>query len=131
MERDEERVQREAKELVKSGHRSSATMMVKQLVTSRKHRERMLISKAHLHSMEMQLGNMAAMSRVAGTFAKSTEIMKSMGMVMKVRELSSTMRDMQRQMLEMGIIEEMIDDTMTSTVGDDVEEMADEEIDKV
>lgn len=69
---------------------------------------------------------------MAGALQKSTEVMQAMQTLVRVPEVASTMRDMSREMMRAGIIEEMLDETMD--VLEDSEEMEDqaqEEIDKV
>ena len=62
---------------------------------------------------------------------KSTEVMKMMGKLIKVGEVSATMQAMQQEMLKAGVIEEMVDDAMEALDGDDDEEEADEEVERV
>lgn len=69
---------------------------------------------------------------MAGSLAKSTEVMQAMQRLVRVPEVAQTMRDMSKEMMKAGIIEEMLDETMESL--EDTEEMEDEaqeEIDKV
>lgn len=70
--------------------------------------------------------------RVAGSLQKSTEVMQAMQTLVRVPEVANTMREMSKEMMKAGIIEEMLDETMD--VLEDSEEMEDQaqaEIDKV
>lgn len=76
--------------------------------------------------------NQLATVRVAGSLSKSTEVMQAMQSLIKVPEVAATMRELSKEMMKAGIIEEMLDETMD--VMEDSEEMedeADEEVDKV
>ncbi|GFS16809.1 charged multivesicular body protein 3, partial [Elysia marginata] len=69
--------------------------------------------------------------RVAGALAKSTEVMQSMQQLIKLPEIQATMREMSKEMMKAGIIEEMMDDTMEALDDEELDEEADEEVDKV
>merc|ERR1712136_184831 len=62
----------------------------------------------------------------------STEIMKSMLSLVKVNEGQEQMMNLSKEMMKMGIIEEMMEDTFDSvTEEEEMEEAAQDEIDKV
>ncbi|OQR70692.1 charged multivesicular body protein 3-like [Tropilaelaps mercedesae] len=71
--------------------------------------------------------------RVAGSLQKSTDVMRSMQSLVKVPEVAQTMQELSKEMMKAGIIEEMMQDTLDETLGNDeeLEEQAQEEIDKV
>lgn len=93
----------------------------------------------------------AATVKITGTLQKSTEIMKLSNSLIKLPELSATMRSMSEEMMKVrsrdvassdggadpasqaGIMDEMLDDTMESLDDneDELEEEAQEEVDKV
>uniref|UniRef100_A0A2K5L3R8 Charged multivesicular body protein 3 n=1 Tax=Cercocebus atys TaxID=9531 RepID=A0A2K5L3R8_CERAT len=69
---------------------------------------------------------------VAGSLQKSTEVMKAMQRLVKIPEIQATMRQLSKEMMKAGIIEEMLEDTFESM--DDQEEMEEEaemEIDRI
>ena len=68
-----------------------------------------------------------------GHFQKSNALMKSISSVIKVPEIMGTMREMSREMMKAGIIDEMITDAMDSAFGDEdlVEEETAAEVDRV
>jgi len=73
-----------------------------------------------------------AVLRVAGSLQKSTEVMKAMQSLVKIPEIQASMRELSKEMMKAGIIEEMLEDTFESM--DDQEEMeeaAEMEIDKI
>lgn len=48
---------------------------------------------------------------MAGSLAKSTEVMQAMQRLVRVPEVAQTMQDMSKEMMKAGIIEEMLDET--------------------
>ena len=66
--------------------------------------------------------------RITGAVEKSTAVMKSMSSLIKIPELQKTMGNMQKEMMKMGIIEEMMDDAIDVLNPDDIEEAADAEV---
>lgn len=74
----------------------------------------------------------SATLKVAGSLAKSTEIMQAMQRLIRVPEVAQTMQDMSKEMMKAGILEEMLDETMdTFEDTEEVEEAADNEIDNI
>ncbi|KAI9178727.1 Vacuolar protein-sorting-associated protein 24 [Blastocladiella emersonii ATCC 22665] len=131
IEAEEAKVKRTLKDAAKKGNRAACVSLAKELVRSRKAKERLHTSKAQLNSVSMQLGQQLAALKVAGALQKSTEIMKSVNGLVKLPEIQAQMQDMAREMMKAGIIEEMIDDTITSLDDDEVEEEAEEEVNRV
>lgn len=80
----------------------------------------------------MNMKNQLATLRIAGALEKSTDVMKSMQALVKVPEIQATMMEMSKEMMKAGIMEEMLEDTMEGLDdSEDIEEAAQEEIDKV
>ncbi|GLV34254.1 Vacuolar protein sorting 24 [Carabus blaptoides fortunei] len=132
IQREEEKVKRSLKEAAKKNDRETCLILAKEVMRARKAITKIYTSKAHLNSVQMQMKNQLATLRVAGSLAKSTEVMQAMQRLVRVPEVAQTMRDMSKEMMRAGIIEEMLDETMESL--EDTEEMEDEaqeEIDKV
>lgn len=66
---------------------------------------------------------MKAQMKLAGSIKSSTEVMKAMSGLMKLPEMQKTMTEMSKEMMKMGIMEEMMEDTLDSVL-DDVDEGA-------
>merc|ERR1712014_87732 len=76
--------------------------------------------------------NQLAIVKVAGALQSSTEVMQAMQQLVKLPEIQKTMMEMSREMMKAGIIEEMLEDTMeTVTESEDLEEEAQQEVDKI
>lgn len=132
IQREEDKVKRSMKEAAKKGDRDVCKILAKEVIRARKTCGKLHTSKAHLNSVSMQLKNQLATIRVAGSVSKSTEVMQAMQALVKVPEVAATMRELSKEMMKAGIIEEMMDETMESLEdSEEMEEEADEEVDKV
>jgi len=60
-------------------------------------------AKAQLNSIVLQITQQISQAKVVGALQKSTEIMKMMNEVMKVSEISETMRNMAKEMTKVFI----------------------------
>nr|CAG4636550.1 EOG090X0EF4 [Eubosmina coregoni]SVE70086.1 EOG090X0EF4 [Eubosmina coregoni] len=132
IQREEEKVKRSLKEAAKKGDREVCMILAKEIINSRKAISKIHTSKAHINSISMQMKNQLATLRIAGAVQKSTEVMKSMQQLIKIPEVAATMRDLSKEMMKAGIIEEMLEDTFEGLEDtEELEEAAQEEVDKV
>ncbi|CAD6579433.1 MAG: Vacuolar protein-sorting-associated protein 24 [Tremellales sp. Tagirdzhanova-0007] len=121
----------ELKRLAKKNDVKSARILAREVVRANKQRDRLVSSKARVGSVQMQLQHQLSMVKVTGAFHKSTEIMKTTNQLVKLPQLSATMREMSMEMTKSGIMEEMMEETLDSVDDDELEEEADAEVDKV
>lgn len=128
---EEVKVKRTIKQLAKKGDTTSCRTLAKELVRSRKQRNRIMTSKAQLNSIVLELQRQVGMLKVAGCLQKSTQIMKSVNQLARVPQLQHTLMEMSKEMMKAGIIEEMTEDMMDSIDDVDLEDEADMEVDKV
>ena len=71
------------------------------------------------------------MIRVTGCMQKSVEVMALMNSLMKVPQMNAVMMAMGREMEKAGLMEEMMDDTLSSMDGEvELDDAAEEEVDK-
>jgi len=130
--REEDKVKSSLKEAAKKGDKGVCTILAKEVIRARKAISKIHTSKAHLNSVQLQMKNQLATLRVAGSLQKSTEVMQAMQSLVRVPEVAATMRDLSKEMMRAGIIEEMLEETMdTLEDQDELEEEAKEEVDKV
>jgi len=130
--REEEKIKRSLKEAAKKGDKDVCKILAKEVIRARKACNKIYSSKAQLYSVSLQMKDQVAVLRVAGSLQKSTEVMQAMQSLIKVPEVAATMREMSKEMMKAGIIEEMLDETMDSIEdSEDMEDEADEEVDKV
>lgn len=132
IQREEEKVKRTLKQAAKKNEMDVCKILAKEIVQSRKAISRIYTAKANINSIEMTMKNQAAMVRVSGAMEKSTEVMKAMQSLIKIPEIQQTMQALSKEMMKAGIIEEMMEDSFESvTGGEEEDEAAQEEIDKV
>ncbi|CAL1575149.1 unnamed protein product [Knipowitschia caucasica] len=132
IQREEEKVKRSIKEAAKKGERDVCIILAKEMIHSKRAVTKLYASKAHMNSVQLSMKNQLALVRVSGSLQKSTEVMKAMQNLVKIPEIQATMRDLSKEMMKAGIIEEMLEDTFESMEdGEDMEEEAEEEVDKI
>merc|ERR1712071_213306 len=132
IQREEEKVKKTLKEAAKRGDKDVCMILAKEVVNARKAISKIHSSKAHINSISMQMKNQQATLRIAGALQSSTQVMKSMQQLIRVPEIAATMRDLSKEMMKAGIIEEMLEDTMEGLEdSEELEEAAQEEVDKV
>jgi len=129
--REEEKVKRSIKDAAKKNHKDVCNILAKEIIQSRKAVNKLYTAKAQLNSIDMQMKNQLATVRMAGNLQKSTEVMQFMQNLMKIPEVQATMMEMSKEMMKAGIIEEMLEDTFEGLEEDDMEEEAQEEVDKI
>ncbi|KAK7695860.1 hypothetical protein QCA50_000498 [Cerrena zonata] len=119
------------KQLATKGDVKSARILAREVVRSNKQKDRLSVSKARLGSIGNQLTQQLAMSKVTGSLQKSTEIMKLSNSLIRLPQISQTMREMSMEMTKAGILEEILEDTLEMDEDEELEEEADAEVDKV
>jgi charged multivesicular body protein 3 len=153
------------KQLAKKGDVKSARILAREVVRSDRQKDRLSVTKARLGSIGTQLSQQmgkqsvllvvvsytsayrTAMVKVTGSLQKSTEIMKLSNALIRLPQISQTMREMSMEMTKVrvlwvrsrilfmtsqaGVMEEMLDDTLDMDEDQELEEEADAEVDKV
>lgn len=125
-------MKRSLKQAANKGDKDTCKILAKEIVHSRKAINRIYASKAHLNSIQLQMKNQLATLRIAGSLQQSTEVMVAMQNLVRLPEIAGVMREMSKEMMKAGIIEEMLEETMDSV--EDTEELEEEvqtEVDKV
>ncbi|KAM6917329.1 charged multivesicular body protein 3 [Lycodopsis pacificus] len=132
IQREEEKVKRSIKDAAKRGQRDVCVILAKEMIQSKRAVTKLYASKAQMNSVQLSMKNQLALVRVAGSLQKSTEVMKAMQNLVKIPEIQATMRELSKEMMKAGIIEEMLEDTFESMEdGEEMEEAAEEEVDKI
>uniref|UniRef100_A0A915Q2X5 SNF7 family protein n=1 Tax=Setaria digitata TaxID=48799 RepID=A0A915Q2X5_9BILA len=159
IEREEIKVKRQIKESAKKGDRDVCVVLAKSILQSRKAISKIHGTKAQINSVVMGMQQQLATVRMAGSLQQSTDVMKNMQQLVKVRrsfknnqifetwlelgigegfqnkvqvpEIMSTMRELSKEMMKIGIIDEMIEETMESVEPEEFEEEAQEEVDRI
>lgn len=132
LERDEVKLKIEVKKAAAKGQKTAAATLAKALVKSRQTRDQLFTSKTRIGSIMLDLKLQASTVKAVGTMHKSTVIMKHMSSLVSVPQISAIARTMSKEMVKAGIIEEMLEDTISDALDSpDIEEKASEEVDKV
>lgn len=104
----------------------------RELLRVRKQSARLHTSKAQLQSVHMQVNEAFSVRKIEGSLKASTSIMKDVNTLVRLPELTGTMRELSQELVKAGIIEEMVGDTLPDNElleGEDEE--AETEVDKV
>ena len=107
-------------------------IFAKELMRVRKHEQRVTTSKATLTSVGLQVNEAFMMRKMQASIKDSTGIMKDVNTLVKLPEISATMRELSQELVKAGIIEEMVSDSLPNDElleGEDEE--AEAEVDKV
>lgn len=107
-------------------------IFARELIRVRKQSSRLHTSKAQLQSVQMQVNEAFSVRKIEGSIKASTGIMKDVNTLVRMPELTGTMRELSAELMKAGIIEEMVGDTLPDNElleGEDEE--AEEEVEKV
>lgn len=104
----------------------------RELIRIRKQSSRLATSKAQLYSVQMQVNEAFAVRKIEGSIRASTGIMKDVNSLVRLPELTGTMRELSQELVKAGIIEDMVGDSLPDNElleGEDEE--AETEVEKV
>jgi len=132
IQREEEKSKRMLKDAAKKNAKEACVPLAREIIQARKSISKIHAAKAQIKSVEYSMNHQLANLRVAGALEKSTDVMKSMTELIKVRDISHTMMEMSKEMMKAGIVEEMMEDAFEGLDDqEDLEDEAQEEVDKV
>lgn len=108
-------------------------IFARELLRVRKQANRLHTSKAQLQSVQMQVNEAFSVRKIEGSIKASTGIMKDVNSLVRLPELTGTMRELSAELTKAGIIEEMVGDMIPEGEGlmEGEDEEAEEEVDKV
>ncbi|KAI3387778.1 hypothetical protein SNEBB_007119 [Seison nebaliae] len=133
IQREEAKVTKSLKEAAKRGDKDICKILAKEIVRSHKAIAKLYSSKAHINSVMNQMRLQLSQMKMAGNMKQSADVMQSMQQLVKLPTMRKVATELSKEMMKAGIMEEMMDDTMASALGDDedLEIEADEEVDKI
>lgn len=111
---------------------SETRTFAREMIRIRKQSSRLATSKAQLQSVQMQVNEAFSVRKIEGSLKASTGIMKDVNSLVRLPELTGTMRELSQELVKAGIIEEMVGDSLPDDQlleGEDDE--AEAEVDKV
>ncbi|KAI5818813.1 Snf7-domain-containing protein [Pyronema omphalodes] len=116
----------------KSRHNTPAQtrLLAVELIRIRKQSTRLATSRAQLQSVMMQVSEAFSVRKIEGSIKASTSVMKDVNSLVKLPELTGTMRELSHELVKAGIIEEMVEEALP---GEDelLEEEGEEEVERV
>ena len=124
------RAQRNPSQAKQAGNETRT--FARELIRIRKQSSRLATSKAQLQSVQMQVNEAFSVRKIEGSIKASTGIMKDVNSLIRLPELTGTMRELSQELVKAGIIEEMVGDSLPDDQlleGEDDE--AEAEVDKV
>jgi len=105
-------------------------IFARELVRTRRQHNRLVTSKAQLNSVSMQVTEAFAVRKIEGSIRSSVGIMKDVNTLVRLPELTGTMRELSQELVKAGIIEEMVGDSLPDEMEEEDDE-AESEVDKV
>ena len=111
---------------------SETRTFARELLRIRKQSNRLATSKAQLHSVQLQVNEAFSVRKIEGSLKSSTGIMKDVNTLVRLPQLTDTMRQLSQELMKAGIIEEMVGDSLPDgelLEGED--DLAEAEVDKV
>lgn len=105
----------------------------KELIRVRRQSQRLATSKAQLHSVQMQVQEAFSVRKIEGSIKASATIMRDVNSLVKLPELTGTMRELSNELMKAGIIEEMVGDMIPDVEDNEglEDEEAEGEVDKI
>lgn len=88
--------------MAEAGQMKACKILAKQVVNTRKSRDRMYNSRAMMNNMSNQLTMQLSTIKVVGALQKSTEVLHTMNDIMKVGAMTKTMHELAREMEKAG-----------------------------
>jgi len=129
--REELKVKNSLKEAAKKGDKDVCKILAREIVGSQRAVSKLYASKAQINSVIMQMESQASMVRMSKGIQASTDVMKLMNKLTKVSEISQTMQELSKEMTKAGIIEEMMEDTMAMSDDEEMDDIAEAEVEKI
>ena len=107
-------------------------IFARELIRVRKQTARLQTSKAQLQSVQMQVNEAFSLRKIEGSLRASTGIMRDVNALVRLPELTGTMRELSQELMKAGIIEEMVGDILPDdSLLEGEDEEAETEVDKV
>ena len=123
-------MQKSIKDCAKRNDLRSMRLLAKEVVASRKTVARLYQNKAQMNSVSAMLSEQLATVKSVGHLTKSTEVLSAMNSIVKNEQVRDTMREMSKEMMKSGLIEEMVSNAFDEAEGLDVEEETDAEVNR-
>ncbi|AEO62548.1 uncharacterized protein THITE_2106851 [Thermothielavioides terrestris NRRL 8126] len=112
--------------------RRDMRVFARELIRCRRMTARLYTVKAQLSSVQMQVNEAFAVRKSEGSIRAGAGVMRDVNALIRLPEFAGTMQELSRELIEAGIIEEMVHENLPEDgVADIEEEAAEREVDKV
>lgn len=132
LERQETKLMSDIKKTAKEGQMESVRIMCKDLVRTRKHKQKMMMMKTQIQAVSLKIQTLKSVDTMANAMKGVAKAMGKMNKTMNIPELQKTMAEFEKQSEIMDMKQEMLDDAVDEAMDDgDEEEETELEVNKV
>jgi len=126
------KVQAELKKAVKEKQdKAILRIYAGQVAQSRKMKGRLLMNKAKIQGLIYSIQSMFANMRMTQVMAGTSDVLKQISGLMNIKEMNKTMQELQKSMMQFGLINEMVEDAMENMDGDADTDTNENELDDI
>jgi len=119
------------KALKDSNDKAAHAIYARQVGQSRKMKQRLLTNKVKMNAMAYSIDSMFTNMKMAKMMGDTSDIIKQMNSLMNVKELTGTMKDIQKSMMQFGLMNEMVEDAMSGMDDDADVDMGENDLDQI
>ena len=117
------KAQKKLEAAVKKGEdKSLQQMYAKNVLAARKNKEKLLAQQTKIQDCQYGIDNMFTNIKMGKTLGDTSAIMKKIGGLVNIQEISKTAAEMGMNLQKMGVLGEMVDDAMDEQGDDDMDE---------
>ena len=117
------KAQKKLEQAVKKGEdKSLQQMYAKNVLAARKNKEKLLAQQTKIQDCQYGIDNMFTNIKMGKTLGDTSAIMKKIGGLVNIQEISKTAAEMGMNLQKMGVLGEMVDDAMDEQGDDDMDE---------
>jgi len=131
LQREEKKLISEARSLASKGQMSAAKMVAKNIGRNRQQQQKMHKAKAQLNGVTAQVKSAAANGAMMTSMAAATNAMAAQNAVMNPAQMRAMAMNFEKQSMMMQSAEEQLDEAFDSIEDPELEDEADEEMNKV
>lgn len=132
LERQEKKLMSDLKKTAKEGHMESVKIMAKDLVRTRKHKQKMMMMHTQIQAVSLKIQTLKSVDSMANAMKGVTKAMGRMNKTMNIPALQRIMAEFEKQNEVMDMKQEMMDDAIDDVIGDaDEDEETELEVTKV
>jgi len=92
---------------------------------------RLLMNKAKIQGLIYSIQSMFANMRMTQVMAGTSDVLKQISGLMNIKEMNKTMQELQKSMMQFGLINEMVEDAMENMDGDADTDTNENELDDI